>query len=261
MRMHRALSSLMIFCICGAPLFGQANDEHDLETISAGSKSVAASAEDLAPVAERIVGQTNQFRKSQELSPVVFDPELTAAAEYFANYMARTDRYGHTADDKRPADRAREHGYEYCIVSENIAYQYNSAGFADGELAEKFVDGWKNSPGHRKNMLEPYVTETGVAVAQSNRTGYYYAVQMFGRPKSKSIEFSIKNEAEQTVQYSIGEQTFSLPPRYTRTHSRCRPPEVQLALGEKAEAKTLQPQGGESYLIALQNGELSVGKQ
>lgn len=38
----------------------------------------------------------------------------------------------------------------YCIVSENIAHQYNSLGFTTEELAEQFVQGWKNSPGHRK---------------------------------------------------------------------------------------------------------------
>ncbi len=35
----------------------------------------------------------------------------------------------------------------------------------------------------RKNMLAPEVTETGVAVARSGKTGRYYAVQMFGRPR------------------------------------------------------------------------------
>ena len=261
MSLIKALLTLVLFSIYCQPLFGQAVDEEDLETVQSSAKSASASAEDLSPVAKRIVNKTNEFRKSQQQSPVTTNADLTAAAEYFAAYMARTDRYGHTADGKRPADRAKQHGYEYCIVSENIAYQYSSSGFEDEELAEKFVEGWKNSPGHRKNMLEPYVTATGVAVAQSDKTGYYYAVQMFGRPKSKAIEFSIKNEADKTIQYTIGERSFSLPPLYTRTHSRCRPPEVQLTLGEKADTKTLKPGGGESYLVASQNGQLSVQKQ
>jgi uncharacterized protein YkwD len=121
------------------------------------------------------------------------DPELNKAAEYFAQYMATHDKYGHTADDNRPADRAKKFGYRYCIVLENIAYQFSSIGYTTQELGEKFFAGWKTSPGHRKNMLDPAVAQTGVAVAQSQDSGYYYAVQMFGRPKSKSIEFSLFN--------------------------------------------------------------------
>jgi uncharacterized protein YkwD len=43
------------------------------------------------------------------------------------------------------------------------------------------VEGWKRSPGHRRNLLAREATQTGVAVARSDQ-GYYYAVQLFGRP-------------------------------------------------------------------------------
>lgn len=36
--------------------------------------------------------------------------------------MAKTGKYGHAADGRKPAERAAAHGYEYCIVRENIAY-------------------------------------------------------------------------------------------------------------------------------------------
>lgn len=49
------------------------------------------------------------------------------------------------------------------------------------ELASRYFEGWKKSPGHRRNMLEASVTDTAVAVARSARTGRYYAVQLFGR--------------------------------------------------------------------------------
>lgn len=44
------------------------------------------------------------------LSPVDPNPKLTQTAQYFANYMARTNKYGHTADGSRPGERARKHG-------------------------------------------------------------------------------------------------------------------------------------------------------
>jgi uncharacterized protein YkwD len=82
-----------------------------------------------------------------------------------------------------PGDRATRHGYEWCQVSENISYQYTSATFATAELADRNVEGWKRSPGHRKNMVDRDDVHMAVAVARSRDTGRYYAVQMFGRPK------------------------------------------------------------------------------
>src|SRR6185437_13971375 len=154
------------------------------------------------------------------------NPRLTAAAEGFAAYMAKTGRFGHTADGSRPADRAVKQGYAYCIVAENIAYEFDSGGFTTDDLTTKFVAGWEKSPGHRRNMLDPDVTETGVALAQSPTTGYYFAVQMFGRPKALALQFKIANESGKTATYRIGDKAYSLPPLYTRTHEQCRPTEV-----------------------------------
>ncbi len=185
---------------------------------------------DLAAVSQSIVERTNAFRKERGLGPAAVDDKLTAAAEAFAAYMAREDRYGHTADGDRPAGRAKAHGYTYCIVLENIAYAFDPAGFTAEKLADQFVTGWKESPGHRKNMLDPDVTETGVAVGRSKKTGYYYAVQMFGRPKSAAIEFEVENRADEAFDYVLGGRNYSLPPKYTRTHTVCRPSRTDSSL-------------------------------
>src|SRR5205807_238503 len=117
------------------------------------------------------------------------------------------------------------------------AYEFNAGGFSTEDLATKFVVGWEQSPGHRRNMLDLDVTETGVAVARSETNGYYFAVQVFGRPKSLALHFKVMNESGDTATYRIGEKTFTLPPRYTRTHEQCRPTEATFVLpaGEKKE--------------------------
>ncbi len=205
---------------------------------------------DTSRAASLIVRKTNEFRQEQGRPEVDVDPELAETARYFAGYMARTDKYGHTADGKRPSGRAEEHGYEYCIVSENIAYQFDSTGFTVEALAEGFVEGWENSPGHRKNMLDPDVTETGVAVARSDETGYYYAVQMFGRPESEAIEFQVVNHSGAEIRYQIGDRTVPLPPRVSRTHRQCRPSELTFRLpGGEGESKTVRPGPGDRFLI------------
>jgi uncharacterized protein YkwD len=215
---------------------------------------------DLAAVPRYIVGKTNDFREKEGRSRVAVNENLTAAARYFADYMARADRYGHTADGSRPADRAARHGYEYCVIAENIAYAFNSDGFTTEELVQNFVEGWKKSPGHRKNMLDSDVTDTGVAVARSAQTGYYYAVQMFGRPKSLALQFKIVNQSAASVSYRIADQIFTLPPMYIRTHEQCRPTEVtfELPVGGKTVTEAFKPENNNKFLILEEGGGLRV---
>src|SRR5687768_2799996 len=65
---------------------------------------------DLDRVRDLIVSGSNDFRAAQGRGRVTVNPKLRAAAEGFAAYMARTTRYGHTADGQTPAERAQEHG-------------------------------------------------------------------------------------------------------------------------------------------------------
>ncbi|MGH8071200.1 MAG: CAP domain-containing protein [Candidatus Entotheonellia bacterium] len=250
-------------------VYGQTAEEGDAEAIQAPAKSPQGKeAPDLSELAKLIIRRTNELRQEEGRQTVEVNPKHTETAQYFANYMARTNKYGHTADGNRPAERVKKHAYDYCILSENIAYQHSSTGFTTDALAQELFEGWTHSPGHRKNMLNADVTETGVAVAQSEETGYYYAVQLFGRPSSKRIEFQIVNHSDAIIQYEIGTRTFSLPPRYTRTHQRCGPTELTLQwpdgpdMAPKQESKTVQPNNGERYtIIQKESGELSVRRE
>lgn len=207
------------------------------------------SSPDLAEAAADIVKRTNDFRRDQASETLDVNPMLEDTARYFADFMARTDEYGHRANGQSPAERASNHGYDFCIVSENIAYQFSSVGFATEELVEMIVEGWKQSPGHRKNMLDPAVTEIGVALAYGEQSGNYYAVQMFGRPRSMNIEFKVANNADVTVNYRIGDQTFPLPPRATRTHQQCRASKLSFQGPDGQGSKTVQPNDGDRYSI------------
>lgn len=146
----------------------------------------AAAREPLWPDTERaergVFEDTNAFRAEQGQRGLALDKTLSATAQRFADYMARTGHYSHDADGRTPGQRLRAAGYEYCMVAENIAYAYDTRGFRTSQLADKFVDGWKASPGHRRNMLDAEATVMGVAIAHSPLNGYYYAVQMFARP-------------------------------------------------------------------------------
>ena len=221
--------------------------------------SIAAPARpDLDAVDRQIVEQTNTFRRSEGLAPTAPDLELTAAARAFAAFMARTDRYGHEADGREPSQRAQSQGYDYCLVAENIAYEFSSAGFATGELATSLVEGWKNSPGHRRNMLDADATDTGVATAQSPGSGRYYAVQMFGRPKSMRVRFALTNASAQAVGYELGGQPFPLPPGLTRTHEQCRVTRLTLHLPGAPRPLVVMPVDGQRLRIESDGGSLRL---
>jgi uncharacterized protein YkwD len=257
---HLRLVLLVPALLLAPTAYAQSVEDFEAERIEARSQAPGdAEPADASAAARLIVEKTNAFRLAHDRSKVTVDPQLAEAAQYFATYMATNDQYGHKADGNLPSQRAMKFGYDFCLVSENIAYQFSSAGFATEELAERFVDGWKNSPGHRKNMLDGDVLETGVAVARSGPTGYWYAVQMFGRPASAAIEFEIANRADAPIQYTIGDRTFDLPPRYTRTHTQCRSSQVAFDLPKRpSDALTVQPEDGDHYTIVGTSGELEI---
>ena len=209
----------------------------------------ATAAPDLTEAARTIVERTNQLRATTGAAPTARNPRLDAAAREFAEFMAGSGRYSHDADGRDPAQRARAQHYDFCLIAENIAYRYSSAGFETDELARGFFDGWAASPGHRRNMLDTDAAETGVAMAQSASSGHYYAVQMFGRPQALQIRFEIGNRSPRAVGYEFGGTTYTLPPNATRTHETCRVGPLQLHLPGETNATTLRPAGGASYRV------------
>jgi uncharacterized protein YkwD len=262
LQLRRTWICLLILLVPSA-VHAQLAEDHETEVVTVKAKGEIVNDKlDLKEVANLIIARTNNFRGEEKRKSVTVSEPLMATAHYFANYMARTNRYGHLADGNKPNERAKSHGYEYCIISENIAYEYSSIGFQRDDLAKSLTEGWKHSPGHRKNMLDADVTETAVAVAWSSETGHYYAVQMFGRPKSQAIEFQIANETETAIEYKIGNRTFPLPPRLIRTHQVCRPADVKFVWSDAAnDTQTVRPATHDEFLIEKVDGKLQLKLQ
>lgn len=217
---------------------------------------------DLDAATSAIVAGTNDFRRKHDLPKLESDPRLAQTAQDFARYMAKTGRYGHQLKGTGPAQRARAQGYDYCLIAENIGRQFDSRGFTTDGLAAGFVEGWKQSPGHRKNMLDADLTEIGVGIARSANTGYYYAVQLFGRPRSASISFQVDNATQTSVEYQLGEENFRLAPRYRRTHRLCRPAQLRFVWGSGREATTVHPSSGADYRVVRDDaGQLQLNRR
>ncbi len=238
---------------------GQISRERPTEQFTPNSRSATpADMPNPAEVQQEIVTLTNQFRTQQGRPEVKGNAQLAETANAFAQFMAHTDKYGHTADGKQPWDRAAEHGYDYCLIEENIAELSSSEKFTARQLAEEFVHGWEQSPGHRKNMLNPDVTETGVGVARSSQSGKVYAVQMFGRPRSAAVSVSIANETNAPVEFTLNGNKQTLRPEYTVTYRQCRPPEIRFHL-KGAPETPFRPKSSARYVIReKESGAFSV---
>src|SRR5262245_42162604 len=147
----RTGSVLAVLACCSCFLStaqAQKVEEDDVQVLKpVASPQMPAKSAKLPEAAKRVLALTNELRKDKERDKVEINPQLVNAAQAFAEYMARTSRYGHQADGSTPADRAQKAGFKYCIIAENIAYAYDSDGFTTDALADELIGGWKASPG------------------------------------------------------------------------------------------------------------------
>jgi uncharacterized protein YkwD len=114
----------------------------------------------------------NAFRAENGLKPLVLDARLSRAAAMQSEAQAERSWIGHYGSDgSTPKDRARRAGYHAKIASENVAAGQKS--FSD------VLRFWKESSGHRSNLLRPNVTAAGLAMAK-NKGGRPYWTLVVG---------------------------------------------------------------------------------
>ena len=211
---------------------------------------------DTPAVEMTIVDMTNTFRRQQKLDPVRPNATLTAAARAYASFLAGSGAFSHTADGRQAGDRINAAGYDWCQMGENLAMHMDGKGFQTRDLAAKSVQGWINSPGHRANMLTPYVTETGVGVARASgsKDPKYITVQLFARPKSLEYEFQISNTSTEAVSYSFDGETHEVMPSFAITHTSCMPSEVvfdKVGSGARAKAISMHYKASDGLVYVL----------
>jgi uncharacterized protein YkwD len=143
--------------------------------VSAAPPAPPAETGAYAASVSRIFDLINAERRGQGLRPLAYNERLDRMARIQAANMAHFQKMAHTLPESQLptlTDRARYVGYPYREVAENIALGYPTP--------EAVVRGWMNSTGHRGNIPNSGVSETGIAIARSSRGGLYYA-QVFGR--------------------------------------------------------------------------------
>jgi uncharacterized protein YkwD len=141
----------------------------------------------LLEVEEAVFAMTNDIRRQNGL-PVFLKDEICrdAARGHSAdmanrNYFSHTDPENRSLKDRLPANLCpRQWG-------ENIwtGSGYNTR--QSHQLAQIIIVGWMNSPGHRKNILDPCYTHLGVGVMAKNQevkaTQVFIGIDAVGVPR------------------------------------------------------------------------------
>jgi uncharacterized protein YkwD len=122
----------------------------------------------------------NLERRQLGVAPLADDAALAVAAQAHASDMTGQRYFSHVSADGRSFDqRIRAAGYLGGYLAENIAWGGGSLG-----TPRRIVSGWMNSSGHRANVLNGLLTDSGIGVSpgtpQGGSGGTY--VHDFGGP-------------------------------------------------------------------------------
>jgi len=120
---------------------------------------------------KQMLNLTNEFRAKNRLPKLNWDQSLANIARVHCIRMAEGKvPFGHAEFNNRIAQYPRP----YKSAGENVAYLY---GYTNDALPKLTVNGWINSPGHRKNLLGNF---NHCAIAgYKNPKGHWYFTQLF----------------------------------------------------------------------------------
>ena len=148
---------------------------------------------------QRVHSLINSERKARGLSALGLDARLSRIARDHSRDMASRSFFSHDSPEGHDFSfRYREQGYSCAIRigttihsgAENIAlgHVYRSIRTVNGvvsydwytleQIARKTVQGWMNSPGHRRNILTPHWQNQGIGIAIAP-DGTVYVTQNF----------------------------------------------------------------------------------
>jgi uncharacterized protein YkwD len=107
----------------------------------------------------------NQYRVDNGLKPLQINAKLTEAAKEHCRDLAKWDRISHYGSDgSNPWDRVKRTGYKARVAAENVG---------TGQVNfDEVLKGWKDSPGHNKNLLLTDGKEMGLALVQDPKTEF-----------------------------------------------------------------------------------------
>lgn len=124
-----------------------------------------------------ILKRLNDYREENGLKPLELRADLTQSAKYKSLAMLQYDYFSH--DNPNLGGKPFDYliwevlKLSYTSIGENLAFFGNSSQVNQIEAEELFL-GWKNSPAHNEQMLNPYHQYIGIGIVRSNQSGPYF---------------------------------------------------------------------------------------
>lgn len=123
-----------------------------------------------------IFNKVNAERVARKLTPLKLSAIVSNYARQHSRNMAEGKvSFSHAGSKERRREAAKDCGRGYFGGSENIAYRGK-------EDAAAVMNGWMNSPGHRKNILSTRQEVFGIGVWKAANGRVYYT-QLFLKKK------------------------------------------------------------------------------
>lgn len=140
---------------------------------------------------DQILKIINSKRIENGSSPLSVNNKLIIASNNKAKYLIENKTFEHNSKNKKFSDWAKESGYEYSFIGENLAENFKTS--------DAVIEAWLKSESHKENLLNKNFTETGISVAELD--GRIVVVQIFGRPRTYSLplEKTIKNHISENM--------------------------------------------------------------
>lgn len=182
---------------------------------------------------QTLLDLNNLFRSRQGPAPLTWDRGLALAARAHAADMAVTGNFDHlTREGYSPAGRVGLLARDLVgAPGENIAMRRNVASVV---RPEQIMEQWRNSPGHRANLLAPGFTHVGYGVYRRGQqviaVGAYaeVAARLAGPAplrvaSSDTIAAALSHAAPAIQQFSVSEPGGEV---LTTTYVEGQPPTV-----------------------------------
>lgn len=124
----------------------------------------------------------NALRVSLQLKPLTKDKILGKAAQDQALYQNEKHFVGHVQNIKNkesPQKRVFFYGGTHNNIGENCISRH--LGLTYAEVADALFNGWKNSPGHYRNMIDSTYELCGLGFSFDQATSTLYSTQVFAQ--------------------------------------------------------------------------------
>ena len=120
------------------------------------------------------LNEVNRLRQSHRLVPLEFSENLLQVARSYSRRMAEEKFFSHSDPEGRSVrERVNEANIKWRMVGENLAL---SNGYINPVAIS--LRGWMDSPGHRRNLLDPDWRHTAIGVWIS-ADGTVYFTEIF----------------------------------------------------------------------------------